>query len=125
MIRYTPITRSDELHSIFNFTEEKDAVYGGYIGYDDSSTNVGKSLVMLHEYSCELVKLECDFSDKLLTEGFVRASLNFAANRGCYMAYCGLDGFEDVLFTLGFSKNDNVFSGDIPTLLGGCCGCRK
>ena len=62
-----------------------------------------------------------DFSDKLLVEGFLRAGLNYCANRSAYMCYCELDEISDVLTHLGFENNNGVYSGDIPTLLKGSC----
>lgn len=123
MIYYKPITDSQKLTDIFSDIDFSDGyTYGGYIGFDENDNNVGHCLVKIKDYSCFLVSVECDLSDKLLTEGFIRSALNFSANRNAYMAFCSQENISDVLLTLGFEKNDNnVYSGDIPTLLKGSC----
>ena len=56
----------------------------------------------------------------------MRASLNFAANRGVYMAQCSCENAEYILNLMGFEKLDNsTYQGDIPSLLTGTCsGCK-
>lgn len=123
MIFYKPLTDTESLAQYFpqkNF--DGNTVFGGYIGYDESNNAVGKCLVEINGYKCHISAVECDFSDKLLTEGFIRSALNFCANRNAYMAYCEQETISDILLTLGFEKNsENIYSGDIPTLLKGSC----
>jgi hypothetical protein len=82
---------------------------------------MGKCLVKIDGYRCYILSIECDFSDKLLVEGFLRSGLNYCANRNAYMCYCELEDVSDVLTHLGFEKTNDVYSGDIPTLLKGSC----
>lgn len=122
MIYYKPITDSKELTELFPEMLKSDScIYGGYIGFDEDNSNVGKCLVKIEGYNCYILSVDCDFADKLLTEGFLRSALNFSANRSAYMAFCSQENISDVLLTLGFEKNENVYSGDIPTLLKGSC----
>lgn len=60
-------------------------------------------------------------------EGLIRSSLNFAANRNIYMAKCLDLKYKDVLEMMGFEQNnENVYVGEIPSLLKGKCeGCKK
>ncbi len=122
MIIYKPISDIDKIKDLFNNNLINDnKIYGGYIGFDEDDNNVGKCLVKIDGYNCHIIFVDCDFSDKLLVEGFIRAGLNYCANRNAYMCYCEIDKISDVLTHLGFEKNNNIYSGDIPTLLKGSC----
>ena len=123
MIFYKPIVDLGEISKEFSLEiYEENSIYGMYYGLNESSETIGKCLIKINKQNCYILELECDFSDKLLVEGFVRASLNFAANRNAYYANCTLFKIKDVLLSLGFELNDGTYSGDIPTLLkGNCC----
>lgn len=121
MIFYKPLTNIDSIkteYSDFNFDN---SIFGMYIGVDEDGKNVGKCLMKVNGYNCYILKLDCDFSDKLLVEGFLRAALNFCANRSAYMAHCEINEISNVLTYLGFENNKGVYTGDIPTLLKGSC----
>lgn len=122
MIYYKPITDKQELRILFPQKLINDSdLCGAYIGFDDDGNKVGTCFINTDGYKCYLSDISCDLSDKLLVEGFVRAGLNFAANRNAYMAYCGQENISDVLLMLGFEKNGDLYGGDIPTLLKGSC----
>lgn len=121
MVYFKPITDKGALAERFGFEPEPNIVYGGYIGYESDSEEVGSCLLKVHKYNCAILRIDCDMSDKLLTEGFIRAALNFAANRNAYLAFCEIGEANDVLLSLGFENNNGVYSGDIPTLLKGSC----
>ncbi|MCH5190849.1 MAG: hypothetical protein J1F23_01650 [Oscillospiraceae bacterium] len=122
MIYYKPITDKQQLRKRFPQKPINDSdVCGAYIGFDDSGNNVGSCYINTDGYKCYLSDVSCDLSDKLLVEGFVRAALNFGANRNAYMAYCNQENISDVLLMLGFEKNGDLYGGDIPTLLQGSC----
>ncbi len=126
MVFYKPITDIEKIEELFPTIMLEDcSIYGAYMGYDEDDTFVGKALVKVNGYNCYLISVECDFDDKLLVEGFVRAALNFSANRSAYMAYCELEMISDVLLNLGFEENSGIYSGDIPSLLKGSCSCCK
>ncbi len=126
MIYYKPFVDNDKAAELFpDIKLEDDTVYGVYIGYDEDKSEVGQALVKVLGYNCYLLSVKCDFSDKLLVEGFVRAALNFGANRFAYMAYTELFEIEDVLLSLGFEKKNSVYCGDIPSLLKGSCSHCK
>ena len=122
MIFYKPIVDIDVISKEFSLELiEIDCVYGMYFAINEDSETVGKCLVKVNKYNCYILELECDYSDKLLIEGFVRASLNFSANRNAYFANCSLTKICDVLEFLGFEYKNGTYSGDIPTLLKGSC----
>lgn len=121
MIFYKPITDIENLKTEFHDYDFNSGIFGGYIGLDEDENPVGKCLMCIKEYNCYILDLDCDFSDKLLVEGFLRASLNFCANRNAYMAHCEISEISEVLKYLGFENNNGVYSGDIPTLLKGSC----
>ena len=122
MIYYKPITDKNELKKLFLDEEIKELdVCGGYIGFDEEGKNVGKCFMKVIDSKCFISSMDCDLTDKLLVEGFMRAALNFCAHRNAYMAYSKDERIKDVLLLLGFENNDGVYSGDIPTLLKGSC----
>lgn len=104
-----------------NESISEEYICGAYIGFDEDNQNVGKCFMKVQKSKCYISNLECDLNDKLLVEGFIRAALNFCANRNAYMAYSTDERIKDVLLMLGFENNDGVYSGDIPTLLKGSC----
>ena len=122
MIFYKPETDFVNISNVFNnISLEENVCYGAYTGIDENNISVGKCLMKIDGYNCEIMVVDCDYSDKLLVEGFLRAALNFCANRCAYMAYCCISEISDVLLYLGFENENGVYSGDIPTLLKGSC----
>ena len=121
MIFYKPLINIEEIKKEFVNFDLNNNTYGAYIGYDENEETVGKCLMSVNGYKCNIIAIDCDYSDKLLVEGFVRAALNFCANRNAYMAYCDIFEITEVLEYLGFEKNNDIYSGDIPTLLKGSC----
>ncbi len=122
MIYYKPVTDTDKLKELFpNETFDEGYLFGGYIGLNEDGTNEGKCFMKICDTKCYISSLECDLSDDVLVEGFIRAALNFCANRSAYMAYCSDERIKKVLLLLGFEENNGIYSGDIPTLLKGSC----
>lgn len=122
MIFYKPETVFSNIAYLFeNVSIEPGTDYGAYVGFDDDGKAVGKCLMKIKGYNCFILSIDCDYSDKLLVEGFIRAALNFCANRSAYMAHCGISEIQDVLLYLGFENINGVYTGDIPTLLKGSC----
>lgn len=122
MITYKPITDIDRIFEIYkDFTFDNQLKYAVYCGYEDDGTAVGSCLFSIDGYNCYINSIDCDYEDKILVEGYIRAALNFCANRNAYMAHCNIEDVSSVLQVLGFEKNNNLFSGDIPSLLKGSC----
>ncbi len=122
MICYKPIHDTVELKKIYSkFEFDENKIYGGYFGVEEDGSTVGNCLFSIDGYDCHLISIDCDYSDKLLVEGYIRASLNYCANRSAYMAHCEIREISDVLLMLGFENENGIYSGDIPTLLKGSC----
>lgn len=121
MILYTPHSNIAEIKGLFpDILFEKDKIYGAYTSISESGDAV-KCLIEINGRFCEIKNIKTDLKDKLLTEGLMRASLNYAGNRGAYIAKCKDENISDVLILLGFSKSGDFYEGDIPTLLQGSC----
>ena len=122
MIFYKPITDIEKIKELYSYISfDENLLYGAYIGIDEDSSIVGNCLVKIDKYNCYVLSVECDYSDKLLVEGFLRSGLNYCANRNAYMCHCEIEEINDVLKHLGFEFKNGVYSGDIPTLLKGSC----
>ena len=122
MITYKPITDIEEISKIYGeILFDNQLRYGVYCGFEEDGTQLGSCLFSINGYSCNIISVDCDYEDKLLVEGYIRAALNFCANRSVYMAYCSLNEISSVLKLLGFEKNNDLYSGDIPSLLKGSC----
>ncbi len=122
MIFYKPVSEIEKVKEIYvDFSFDDDCIYGSYIGIDEDSNEVGRCLVKIDKYKCYFLSVECDYSDGLLVEGFLRSGLNYCANRNAYMCYCEIEAISNVLKHLGFEYKNGVYSGDIPTLLKGSC----
>lgn len=121
MIFYKPYLDRQDIYTMFphaDLTGEK--TVGAYVALEDDAI-LGKCLVEVTGYTCAISELVQTGADKLVTEGLVRAALNFAANRGAYLASCSIVQIADVLKMLGFSEENGVFRGEIPELLQGSC----
>lgn len=122
MICYKPIFDIKKLKEIYpRYCFNEKLIYGGYYGVEEDGAEAGNCLFSIDGYNCYIISIDCDRADKLLIEGYIRASLNFCANRNAYIAYCEIEEISDVLSMLGFEKKNNIYSGDIPTLLKGSC----
>ena len=90
----------------------------------DGESVSGGCKVSVNSYECVLSDITVADNDELLAEGLIRSALNFAANRGAYIAKCSQSEFDGVLKMLGFAANGGEYSGEIPELLKGSC-CKN
>ena len=119
MYIFKPITDKSELSKLFS-----DDVSGGYIGFEGDEI-IGKCSLSIDGSKVFVKTIEFDNDKPDIGEGLMRAALNFGANRNAYYAYCECENAVDIMKLMGFEENDGVYSGDIPTLLGGSCGCCR
>lgn len=86
---------------------------------------LGICIFELQEEKGSVLLRELKMNEKSISaeEGLIRSALNFAANRGIYMAYVNSDsGFnENLIKRMNFESENNLFSCDIPTALQGSC----
>ena len=87
----------------------------------DGETVCGSCTLLIHDGVADLTAL--DAQDPEIGEGLFRAALNYAANKGVYMAVCTAPDAGAVTGRMRFEEKDGVLTNDIPTLLMGYCGC--
>ncbi len=93
----------------------------GYIGYEENGNECGFAVFYLDGYTMEIIEVSVPDKDPETQEGLIRSSLNYGANRNAYIAYYSAQEGIDVAKTLGFEKNGDRLSGEIPFLLAGHC----
>ncbi len=57
-------------------------------------------------------------------EGLIRSALTAAANRNIFACDYIAENYKEIAKRLGFTDNKGKLYGEIPFLLGGCCGCK-
>ena len=126
MVFYKPFTERTEIQRLFPSADlSLEKTVGAYVA-EENGISCGKCMVEIDGQSCEISHLTVSDNDALLIEGLLRSALHFAGNRNAYTAVCRETAYSDVLLLLGFSQQDGVFRGDIPTLLmGSCCKVRR
>lgn len=93
----------------------------GYIGYEENGSECGVAVFYLNGYTMEIIEVTVPDKDPETQEGLIRSSLNYGANRNAYIAYYSAVEGVEVAKTLGFAKNGDRLSGEIPFLLAGHC----
>ncbi len=119
MYIFKPITDKNQLSKLFS-----DDVNGGYMGFEGDEI-IGKCSLLVDGSKVIVKTIDFDKDKPDIGEGLLRAALNFGANRNAYYAYCSCENAIDIMKLMGFEEIDGVFSGDIPTLLGGSCACCR
>ena len=79
----------------------------------------GHITLTYHLTACAVKQIEADNEET--AEGLIRAALNAAANRSAYTAVYEPDSFLSVTALLGFEKEGDKLTGEIPFLLTGHC----
>ena len=80
----------------------------------------GTCSLLVRDGAADVTQLSAE--DAETGEGLLRAALNYAANRGVYMAVCTAKDAESITARLPFENRGGVLTNDIPTLLTGRCG---
>ena len=89
---------------------------------NDGDIRLGICELLLHNNLADITAVSLKTDDLSIGEGLLRAALNFAANRGYYMAVFSAKDAENVRRRLPFEEKNGSFRGDIPSLLAGTCG---
>ena len=87
----------------------------------DGDKRIGDCRITVDGYKCILSGLNVNSDDVLTVEGLIRSALNYAANRGAYIAESECISFKNTFEYLGFKSVDGKYSGEIPELLKGSC----
>jgi len=88
----------------------------------DGEVVLGTCDMVLHDQLADLVSVQLETDDLSIGEGLLRAALNYAANRGYYIAACSAPDADAVRSLLPFKLKNEMWQNDIPTLLRGSCG---
>lgn len=125
MVTFIPSNVQDDIKEHFSEVEINSRLYS--IKAIENGNVEGVCLFSLDrkKASVSLEKLQVMDTEQTVEEGLIRAVLNFAANRGMYMAYVNdnSDFNNNLLRKMHFEEFNNKFSCDIPTALTGNC-CR-
>lgn len=119
MIKFVPVS-CEKLEEKYS----SDSSYCGYVGYDLSADGGECGLCVFRPdgYTVDVLDLKVLNEDAETAEGFIRSALNYAANRGAYIAYYKAPQWIQTAELLGFKKDKNdVLCGEIPELLKGSC----
>lgn len=122
MLKFVPV---DNNRLGNNFSDDETIV--GYIGYNlDNNCECGYCAFRLEGYSMEILAVKAYDNDAETAEGLIRSALNYGGNRNVYIARYKASDSVDVAVMLGFTDENGILTGDIPTLLkGSCCKGNK
>lgn len=88
----------------------------------EGDKEVGICSFSIDGYTMTFETLTAENDDAIITEGLIRASMNYAANRGAYISKVKKGVAQSVFEFLGFKGND-ILSAEIPEVLTAGCGC--
>ncbi len=92
----------------------------------ENGENLGECTLFLAGNFAEVTKVIFADNKEFIVEGLLKAAFNFAANRNYYMGRCNVCGIEFCLDRMNFSKTENGYENDIPSILAGSCkNCCK
>lgn len=89
----------------------------------DGDKTLGKCMLQMTPKGVVILKLDFDKKDASLADWLMRSAMNYAANRGAYLAFSSIEEYEDVLLNLGFVKKDNSYVGEVPEIFKSCKSC--
>ncbi len=122
MLYFKPVTDIDEIKAVYK--DKQLSADSARIIAIDGDEEKGSCYISVDAQKCFLSDIVSEENDDLLVEGLIRSALNFAANRGAYIAVCREGEFKSVLEFLGFENTGGIYQGEIPELLKGSC-CKK
>lgn len=123
MIKVSPILDENKAKSLFAAEglafAEGCAALVAVCGED----RLGHCLLQMTQRGVEILSIKCDVPDYSLIDWLMRSAMNYAANRGAYLAYCSLAEYEETLLSLSFEKKDGCYIGEVPEIFKGCKHC--
>lgn len=124
MIKVSPIASQEEVKASFArfglCAAEESAVLAATNGTDV----LGKCLLECREDGVHILAIDFLQEDDSLVDWLMRAAMNYAANRGAYLAFCSLSQYEKILTSLSFEKKGDVYVGEVPEIFKGCKCCN-
>ncbi len=104
--------------------EFKPNINGNIVIYNafENGSETGRVTLTFEKTKSELRFIEAHNDET--AEGLIRSALTAAANRNVFSCIYEPDEFKNIAVRLGFAENNGKLYGEIPFLLGGCCGCR-
>ncbi len=104
--------------------EFKPKIQGETVEYTsvENGKVTGHITLTYHQTACAVKQIEADNDET--AEGLIRSALNAAANRSAYTAVYEPAAFCHVAAALGFQKEGDKLTGEIPFLLTGTC-CKQ
>lgn len=123
MIKVSPVLDKNEAEKLFaaqglNFSDGCAALVA--VSGDEK---LGQCLLQMTERGVDILSINCDVEDDSLIDWLMRSAMNYAANRGAYLAYCSLPQYEETLLSLSFEKKDGYYVGEVPEIFKGCKHC--
>lgn len=91
----------------------------------DGHSILGGCLLQMTEHGVDILSITCAEGDSSLIDWLMRSAMNYAANRGAYLAFCNLSQYEDILLSLSFEKKDSYYVGEVPEIFKGCTCCAS
>ncbi|NCC86966.1 MAG: hypothetical protein EOM05_03735 [Clostridia bacterium] len=92
----------------------------------EDNENYGFCLFDYKDLTATILALEYSKKFHFMSEGIVKAALNYAANRGAYIAESSNMSINKELIDLGFIQNGKLLTAEIPKIMvGKCCSCNQ
>lgn len=126
MIKVSPVQSKEQIDEIFNQFDFAAGESSAVLIATDACAVLGKCLLECREDGVHILAIDFQQQDDSLVDWLMRAAMNYAANRGAYLAFCKLPQFEDILLSLSFEKKGDAYIGEVPEIFKGCkkCGCN-
>ncbi len=97
-------------------------VDGGTMAAYENGERRGLCTFELDGCNAAIISLSCEQGRDDIAEGLLRSTLNYAANRMCYIAEYRETSYEEIALSLGFKPENGRLTAEIPDLLTGHCG---
>lgn len=97
-----------------DFTIEFEALEG--------EKTIGSCTLVLKDNVADVTSLTFSEEKPYAVEGLLRSAYNYAGLKNYYSAKCTAENIDSFLDRMNFEKQDNEYTGDIPSILmGSCC----